>query len=104
HAEHEIAGALVHHQRELPACHEELKKRVTRGRRGLLELARVPGVHDQAPARGLLADQADRVAQLVDVAAIWCDPVAPLLPVVPTGIARETRAALPVIGEGVAVP
>src|ERR1700737_913093 len=77
---------------------------MTRRKRGLLELSRVPRIHDHPPARGLLANETDRVAQLVDVPAVGCDPVAPLLPVVAAGITRETRTALPVVGERVAVP
>jgi len=104
HAEHEVARALIHHQRELPAGHEELEQRMTCRERCLFQLAGVPGVHDHPPARGLLADEADRVAQLVDVPAVGCDPVAPLLPVIAAGVAGKTSAAPPVIGERVAVP
>ena len=104
HPEHEIARALVHHQRELPAGDEELEERMARRQRGLLELAGVPRIHDHPTARGLLADLPDRVAQLVDVPPVGCDPVSPLLSVVASGIAREARARLPVVGESVPVP
>ena len=104
HTEDEVAGALVHHEREPSTGHEKLKKRVTSRQRHLLELAGVPRDHEHSPTRGLLADEADRLAQLVDVAAVWCDPVAPLLSIVASGVAGKTGARLPVVGERVPVP
>src|SRR5438093_698475 len=50
HAEHEIARALVHHERELSAGDEELEERVTGRKRCLIELARVPREDEHSAA------------------------------------------------------
>ena len=73
-------------------------------KRGLVELAGVPRTDEHPPAGGLLADKADRLAQLVDAPTVGCRPVAPLLSVIPARVTWKTRAPLPVVGERVAIP
>src|SRR5205823_13731043 len=104
HTKYQVAGALVHHERKLSTGDEELKERVAGRQRSLLELSRVPRDHEHSPARRLLADEPDRVAQLIDMPPVGSDPVAPLLPVVASGVAGKARARPPVFGERVAVP
>ena len=104
HAEHEIARALVHHQREPRTGDEELEQRVARWERCRIDLAGVPRAHDHAAARRLFADHADHLAQLVDVPPVGRDPIAPLLPVVAPRVPGEPRALAPVVRERVAVP
>ena len=104
HAEEQVAGALIHHQRELSVRDEELEQRVARGQGCRVELSRVPGGHDVAAARRSLADAADDVGELIDVPAVRRDPIAPLLTVVPPGVAVEASLVDPVRRVGVAVP
>ena len=83
---------------------EELKERVARGERRLLELARVPRDHDMATAGWMPSELGDDVPQLITMVPIWGDPVTPLLAVVPPRVAFETRLRQPVRRIRIPVP
>src|SRR5881296_2083137 len=102
--EHKIARSLIHHQREARTGDEELEEGVTRRQRRRLDLAGVPRAHDHAAARRLLADETDRLTQLVDVPPVGRDPIAPLLAVVASSVPRKASTPAPVLGERIAIP
>src|SRR5207253_9965082 len=85
YAEDEIAGPLVHHQRQARARDEKLEEGVASRQRGLLDLAGIPGRDQHSPARRPFPDETDDLAQLIDARAVGRGPVSPLLPVVAAG-------------------
>ena len=104
HAEEEIAGPLVHHQAELSVPYEELKERVARGQAGLIQLAGIPRSDHVTSARRIAFQALDDGSQLIDVIAIWRDPLTPLLPVIASRIALESGLRHPIGRVGVAIP
>ena len=81
HAEQRIGAALIELAGEPPARHVELKQRMAGQQSHLLELAHVPGAHDQAARVRVRLDLLDDVRELIDGATVRRGQAAPLLAV-----------------------
>ena len=95
HAQKNIGTALVQLAAQfafalwrLCGCYIELKKRVARHQRHLVQLGHVPAAHDNAAAVGVGLQGFDDVGNLIDMAAIWRGPTAPLHAVHRAQVAR----------------
>ena len=81
HAEEHVRAALIQLAGEFPVRHIELEEAVA-GRQGhLVNLAGIPGGHQQAAAVGMAADHVDDIRELVDAPAVRRGPGAPLMAV-----------------------
>jgi len=56
----------------------ELEERVAGHERHLVEFGHVPSAHNHAAAVGVAFERVDDLLNLVNVAAVWCGPAAPL--------------------------
>src|SRR5688572_24682392 len=87
HAEEQIRASLIELAAQFPVLDEKLKQGVT-GREGHeIQLARVPGAHDEPSAIGVAPDLIDEAIDLVDGASVGSSPIAPLGAVDPTEVA-----------------
>ena len=81
HAEEHIGAALVELARQSAGGHVELEQHVAGRERHLLELADVPGAHEDAARIRIGAQLLHHGADLIDLAAVGGAPAAPLLAV-----------------------
>src|SRR4051812_22466947 len=95
HTEEQIGAALIKLAAQFTVLNEKLKQSVA-GRQGhLVQLAHVPGAHDQTPAVGFGFDLFDHLVDLINRASIPRAPVAPLSAVNPSQIAFAIRPLIP---------
>ena len=95
HAEEDVARALVELQRKLAVGDVRLEQAVARRERHCVEVARIPSADDLAARGGVGPDLRDQLGDLVDVAPIRGDPVAPLLAVDRAEVAILVRPLIP---------
>ena len=81
HAEEDVGAALVELAAQPSVRHVELEERVAGHELHLVELAHVPGAHDDAARIRIGAQLLHHLGDLVDVPAVGRRPVAPLLAV-----------------------
>src|SRR5262249_19006832 len=73
----------------------ELEQRVTRRKRHAIDVGRIPGTHDVAPRIRFFPQRLDDLADLVDLAAFGRAPVAPLVAVDRSELARGVGPFVP---------
>src|SRR5579872_7222702 len=81
YAQEDVGAALIDLARQPARGDVQLKQRVARHERHVLELADVPRAHDDAPRIRIVLELAHGLLDLIDRAAIGCRPGAPLLAV-----------------------
>ena len=95
HAQEDIGGALIELQRQPAVGDTRLEQAMARRERHGVQLARIPRRDDLAARGGLRFDLLDQLGDLVDVAAVACIPVAPLLAVDGAKLARLVGPFVP---------
>ncbi len=80
-AQEDVGAPLVELQAQPARRHVELEEGVAGRQVHVLQVGHVPGADDDAPRIGIVADGLDRLANLVDKAAVVVGPRAPLVAV-----------------------
>src|SRR5690349_5166270 len=94
-AEKDVRAPLIELAGQLAVRDVELEQAVAGRQRHLLDLADVPGAHDQAPRVWIGLDLANQARDLIDVSPVRSRPGTPLISVHRTELALGVRPLVP---------